>query len=107
MAQELFRKGVNAFWGYGERKDGSIYEILNVLTPYAKYTGSVDRKMLLDLYEISRTIVNHTDGSGTKHAPIVLFERMSEIDPEYAIDFLTLLGLNQKGPWPQDIMVWV
>ena len=99
LAQELFRKGVNAFWGYGERKDGSIYEILNVLTPYAKYTGSVDRKMLLDLYEISRTIVNHTDGSGTKHAPIVLFERMSEIDPEYAIDFLTLLGLNQKGPW--------
>lgn len=98
LAQELFRKGVNAFWGYGERKDGSIYEILNVLTPYAKYTGSADRKMLLDLYELSRTIVNHTDGSGTKHAPIVLFERMSEIDPEYAIDFLTLLGLNQKGP---------
>jgi hypothetical protein len=98
LAQELFRKGVNAFWGYGERKDGSIYEILNVLTPYAKYTESVDRKILLDLYELSRTIVNHTDGSGTSRAPIVLFEKMSEIDPEYGIDFLTLLGLSQKGP---------
>ncbi len=99
LAQDLFRKGVEAFWGYGERKDGSIYEILNVLTPYAKYTGFVDRKILLDLYELSRTIVNHTDGSGTNHAPIVLFEKMSEIDPEYAIEFLTLLGLSQKGPW--------
>lgn len=99
LAQDLFRKGVDAFWGYGERKDGSIYEILNVLPSYAKYTGFVDRKILLDLYELSRTIVNHTDGSGTNHAPIVLFEKMSEIDPEYAIDFLTMLGLSQKGPW--------
>ena len=99
LAQDLFRKGVEAFWGYGERKDGCIYEILNVLPLYAKYTGFVDRTILLELYELSRTIVNHTDGSGTNHAPIVLFEKMSEIDPEYAMTFLTLLGLSQKGPW--------
>lgn len=98
LAQEYFRKGVYAFWGYGERKDSSIYEILDVLTSYAKYTGAVDRQMLLDLYELSRTIVNHTDGRGTKYAPIVLFEKMSEIAPEYAIVFLVLLGLSQKGP---------
>ena len=98
LAQEYFRKGIYAFWGYGERKDGCIYEILDVLTSYAKYTGAVDRQTLLDLYELSRTIVNHTDGRGTKYAPIVLFEKMSEIAPEYAIVFLVLLGLSQKGP---------
>lgn len=96
LAQEFFRKGVNTFWG---NEESSIYEILNVLPTYAKYTDFVSSKTLLDLYELSKTIVNHTDGSGTNYAPILLFEKMSEINPNYAIEFLTRLGLSQKGPW--------
>ncbi len=98
-SQKYYRKGVELFWGYEFRKDASIYEILGCLTPYSNFTGKIDRKILLDLFEMSWTIVNHTDGSGTKQFPIDVFENILDVNPKLAINLLIQMGLSEIRPW--------
>lgn len=98
-SQKYYRKGVKLFWGYEFRKDASIYEILGCLTPYSNFTGKIDRKILLDLFEMSWTIVNHTDGSGTKQFPIDVFENILDVNPKLAINLLIQMGLSEIRPW--------
>lgn len=98
-AKEYFEKGVESFWGYGDRKDASLYEVLDCLTAYAHYTGKIDHKILIELFEMSMAIVHHTDGSGTNKFPIYVFERMLEISPVFAVEFLMKMGLSNDGPW--------
>jgi hypothetical protein len=99
LAQAYFKRGVELFWGYGSRKDASLYEVLDCLVTYANYTGKIDSKKLIELFEMSMAVVHHTDGSGTNHFPIYVFERMLEIAPVFAIEFLLSMGLNNDGPW--------
>ncbi len=99
LAQAYFKRGVELFWGYGSRKDASLYEVLDCLATYANYTGKIDSKKLIELFEMSMAVVHHTDGSGTNHFPIYVFERMLEIAPVFAIEFLLSMGLNNDGPW--------
>lgn len=98
LAQKYFRNGVVLFWGYGFRKDASLYELLNCLSQYANYTGNIDRDKLIELFEMSMAIVHHTDGSGTNQFPIDVFERILEIDSNFAIEFLLKMGLSKDGP---------
>ncbi|SHK48966.1 hypothetical protein [Fibrobacter sp. UWB12] len=98
LAQENFKKGVKSFWGYGFRKDASLYELLNCLSQYANYTGNIDRDKLIELFEMSMAIVHHTDGSGTNQFPMDVFERILEIDSNFAIEFLLKMGLSKDGP---------
>lgn len=98
IAREYFKKGIETFWGYGERKDASLYEILDCLSPYANYTGKIDRSKLIELFEMSMTIVHHTDGSGTNKFPIYVFEKILEIDSVFAMEFLLKMGLGNDGP---------
>lgn len=98
LAQKYFRNGVVLFWGYGFKKDASLYELLNCLSQYANYTGNIDRDKLIELFEMSMAIVHHTDGSGTNQFPIDVFERILEIDSNFAIEFLLKMGLSKDGP---------
>lgn len=98
-AKIYFDKGVESFWGYGDRKDASLYEVLDCLTAYAHYTGKIDHKILIELFEMSMAIVHHTDGSGTNKFPIYVFERILEISPVFAMEFLMKMGLSNDGPW--------
>ena len=98
IAQVYFKKGIETFWGYGERKDASLYEILDCLSPYANYTGKIDRSKLIELFEMSMAIVHHTDGSGTNKFPIYVFEKMLEFDSVFAMEFLLKMGLGNDGP---------
>lgn len=98
IAQVYFKKGIETFWGYGERKDASLYEILDCLSPYANYTGKIDRSKLIELFEMSMAIVHHTDGSGTNKFPIYVFEKMLEVDSVFAMEFLLKMGLSNDGP---------
>ena len=98
LAQENFKKGIESFWGYGFRKDASLYEILNCLSQYANYTGNIDCSKLIELFEMSMAIVHHTDGSGTNKFPIDVFESMLEIDSNFALEFLLKMELSKDGP---------
>ena len=98
-AKIYFDKGVESFWGYGDRKDASLYEVLDCLTAYAHYTGKIDHNILIRLFEMSMAIVHHTDGSGTNKFPIYVFERILEISPVFAMEFLMKMGLSNDGPW--------
>lgn len=97
FAEEYYKKGVVAFWGYGSRKDASIYELFNCIVPYANYTANIDDKKLIQCYEMSFAVKTHTDGSGTWSCPIDFFELALDISSDFALNCLIIESLTSKG----------
>lgn len=76
-ALELWNSASERLCGYGERKDRTIFEIIAGLPKCEAATG-------IELIERLRPLVDKvdhfTDGKGTRHAMIYLFERICEIN---------------------------
>lgn len=76
-ALELWTSASERLCGYGERKDRTIFEIIDGLPKCDPATG-------IELIERLRPLVDKvdhfTDGKGTRHAMIYLFERICDIN---------------------------
>lgn len=78
-AEEQFQKGVSFLLGYTFRKDTTIEELIDPLVSINRLNPEIALKDLLEIKNLVDSVVQHTDGKGTKHFPISWFSKFIEI----------------------------
>lgn len=94
LANDCFKIGCNYLFGYGERKDPTIYEIIDSLSTFGN-----DKTLACELsnktLNLLTAVINHTDGKGTNSVHKSWFANTVIATPE---ESLVLLGNTLNSP---------
>ncbi|CAG5082956.1 hypothetical protein [Parvicella tangerina] len=85
---QSFRTGIEFMIGYTHRKDSTIEELLNGVNGVLNVDREAAHQWILKLKPLVDSVVNHTDGKGTKHFPVRWFKDYLSIAPSEAILYL-------------------
>lgn len=102
-AEVKYLEGIRAICAYGYRKDRTFSEVLDCSVPFQKRYGTLSADDFFKLYDMSRSVVFHTDGSSTKSYPVEWFDEFIKVYPENALRFLISKTFeNEKANWHQE-----
>ena len=88
-AKKAFKKGIKYLLSYTHRKDSTLGELLNSIESLNNNSSILGTKYIRKLKVLSDTVVNHTDGKGTKWFPVTWFEKYLQINEREAALYLT------------------
>ena len=80
-ARILWEKACEALAGYGERKDATIYELLDPFPDLIELDRAEARQRLPGLQELCKRVLLHTDRKGTSGAPQHWWKLLANADP--------------------------
>ena len=80
-ARILWESACEALVGYGERKDATIYELLDPFPDLIELDRTQARGRLPGLQELCERVVLHTDRKGTRGAPQRWWKLLAKADP--------------------------
>lgn len=93
--------------GYGYHKDITVFESVESLSSLADISKDLCRSSVVKLQPLVDSIVYHTDGKETRHAPIAWFEALCKCDATLAAAMIAE-GLSEDGgdvdEWLEDGM---
>lgn len=103
QARSHWERAARLLLGYGWRKDITIYDLLDSLPGLAAIDEDEVRNRLSAVQALTVRVVNHTDGSETRHAPARWWELLAAYDPE-AAGWTVLQELSRWPNQPQRIL---
>ena len=100
-AKEHWDRAATFLVGYGWRKDITIYDLLDAIPSLSALDARSGLERLARLQPLIERVVNHTDGSETRHAPSKWWELLTVGDPDAAgWTVLRKLTDDQHAPQP-------
>lgn len=94
-----FREGIKFLLSYTDRKDTTLGELIDSIVSLNSRSPELGLEYIKKIKVLSDTVVNHTDGKGTKWYPIYWFEKFHEISPRKSLIFLAHELLTIKYDW--------
>ncbi|MCI5161163.1 MAG: ATP-binding protein [Candidatus Electrothrix sp. AX5] len=102
-AKEKYLEGTQALSAYGSRNDRTFSEVLDCCVPYQQAYGTLEVKWFFELYQMTTTVVTHTDGKSTSRYPIEWFQEFIKVYPDAALRFLISETLEStEANWYQE-----
>jgi len=96
-AEDHWSAATRFMCAYGQRKDITIFELLDSFHGLAGATMSERQEALTRLQPLVDAVVDHTDGRETRHAPVSWFEQLVTLDPASASIALSKSLLRHWG----------
>lgn len=103
VAQAHWDRAVTFLLGYGWRKDITIFDLLDSLPTILALDASGGRARLARLQPLVERVINHTDGSETRHALPQWWELLATTDPD-AAGWTLLRDLTRRPNVPQSLL---
>lgn len=88
-ASEAFREGLTYLLSYTFRKDPTLEELIDSIESISLFNKDLGNDYIKSIKILAETVVNHTDGKGTKHFPVDWFCKFLNIDFKSALTYLS------------------
>lgn len=88
LCEASWREACTYLAGYGQRKDITIWELLDPLKALAQRDRRRTRRCLRELQPLVERVLVHTDGRETSHAIHIWIDLAAEIDPAGALSYI-------------------
>ena len=88
IAEKSWREACTYLVAYGQRKDITLWELLDPLEKLAAADSHKTRRCLRDLAPLVERVLVHTDGKETRHAIHVWIDLAAQIHPAGALSYL-------------------
>ncbi len=88
MASRRWKTVCEKLVGYGFRKDMTIFESVESISALTRLSPEIALASLEKVQPLIDSVVNHTDGKETRHAPATWFRCLSSCDPRIAMSVL-------------------
>ena len=95
LAEKAWREACHFLFSYGERKDITVYELLDPLDKLASVDPIRVHSCLFDVQPIVEQVINHTDGRETSHAIHQWLDKAARIQPSGALTYLSQYGIDK------------
>jgi hypothetical protein len=89
IAEKSWREACTYLVAYGQRKDITLWELLDPLEKLAAADSHRTRKSLRDLAPLVERVLVHTDGKETRHAIHVWIDLAAQIHPAGVLSYLS------------------
>ena len=95
LAEKAWREACHFLFSYGERKDITVYELLDPLDKLASVDPVKVHRCLFDVQPIVEQVINHTDGRETSHAIHQWLDKAARIQPSGALTIYHNMGIDK------------
>jgi nucleoside-triphosphatase THEP1 len=87
-ASEYFKRGIQYILGYTGRKDSAIEDLTESILTLNSIDNAEAIVAIKNLKPLIDSVVDHTDGKGTRHFPVEWFKKFIEIDETASLMYL-------------------
>ena len=101
-AKLLFINGSKYLLSYTFRKDTTLDELMESIQGISSLDKDLGDEYIKKIKILADTVINHTDGKGTKHFPISWFSKYLEINFSASLLFLLNSLSNTRYDWRLD-----
>ncbi len=98
-AELCFIKGTKYILSYTFRKDTTLEELIESIEGINSLDKDMGNEYIKRIKILADTVINHTDGKGTRHLPISWFSKYLQIDFSSSLLFLLNSLSNTRYHW--------
>jgi len=99
LAESHWRSASRYMCAYGQRKDITIYELLDSVECLSQANEETAIRAIGELQPLVDAVIDHTDGKSISSSPVSWFDHCHRIEPEGAVFLLCRTLLRRAGTY--------